>query len=281
MEIHVQNHYEKWHADQLNERMREAFGFSFERWFGMGLWRDNYEIYSVIEDGRMLSCVGVYKQPLLISGQKVDALQIGAVTTRADCRARGYSRAIMERIFEVYPDTPAFLHANDTVTGFYPRFGFRRVIESVPTLEAAIDNHIERIVLHPCDEALANALDSRGAYSGALDAMHTQSVQIFNMLENDARTILSIPALDAVVIASQQHDKLLLHDAIAKSSFPFVELAKHLPFCGVRQIEFGFTPDWLSVSPAWSPITDDDSALFVRGNLPLPDHFRIPVTSVT
>lgn len=281
MNITMMNHYEPAHGAMLNERMTEAFGFSFADWFALGQWTEQYEVYSIIDGGRILSNVGVYKTELLVRGQSIQALQIGGVATAADCRGRGYLRRIMEHIFQKYPETPAFLHANDSVTQFYPRFGFRRVWEGKPTVTVSLDNDILPIKLRLSDERISRAMAARGVYSNVLDCVGTQTVQVFHQLMDCGDDTYLLPDLDAVVIAKQRGDQLMISDVMASRRISLDALCAHLPFAGVRRIEFGFCPDWLSAEPDWARIESDDEALFVRGDLALPDKFRFPVTSLT
>ena len=84
--------------------------------------------------------VCVFKTQALWRGRPHLALSLGAVCTDPLNRGKGYARALMERVFARYPDTPMYLSANEDVLNFYPRFGFRRVHEKLPALSIAIDN---------------------------------------------------------------------------------------------------------------------------------------------
>lgn len=281
MRITMTNRYDPITGAMLNERVRQVFGFSFQDWFDKGQWTEQYEVYSIIEDGRMRACVGLYKTDLVIQGKTVRTHQIGAVTTAPDCRMQGCQCAIFEHIFTRYPDVPAFLHANDTVTRFYPRLGFRRVWEGQPMLEARIDNPVEPLKLHLGDSALERALDRRGPLSAVLDAAGTRTVQVFHQLTDYGDANYFLPELGVVVIAKQDGDTLFLADVLSEEPISFELLRGALPFQGVRRVEFGFCPDLLGVQPEWETIRGDDEALFVRGDWALPTSFRMPVTSRT
>src|SRR5690606_30122657 len=69
----------------------------------------------------------------LISGKKLKAAQIGAVSTLPEFRNKGLSRQLMNYILEAYKEKVDFffLYANDSVLDFYPKFGFRSVKENV------------------------------------------------------------------------------------------------------------------------------------------------------
>lgn len=281
MRITMQNHCEPSHSQAFNALVKATFGFDFTEWMALGQWKDNYESYSMLEDGRMLANVCVYKAPLLIRGRVVDAVQLGAVATAQDCRGKGYQRALIGHVLEKYAGVPAFLHANASVIHFYPRFGFRRVTEWLPSVSASIENSIDPVRLAPGDARVWRALERRGARSGVIDSLGYESVQVFHWVMAYGNSAYYLPGLDVVVMAGQHDDVLLLHDVVAGRPVPFEELTRHLPFAGIRRVEFGFTPDWLGVDPVWTPILDDDEALFIRGAWDLPERFRMPATSLT
>ncbi len=281
MHITIMNHHEPAYGRQLNERMLEAFGFSFEPWFERGQWTERYESCSVMDGGRMLANVGVYRMGMVLDGARHDALQVGAVATAADARGKGHQRRIFEHIFLQNPTVPAFLHANKTVTQFYPRFGFQRVWEWVPSLETRIDNDTAPVMASMDDPAFAEALRGRGPLSRTLDCADTEPVQWFHLIFDYGAHIYDLRDLDAYVLATQTDDKLFLADIISPRPVSFAALTPRLPFHGIRHVEFGFTPDLLDVTPDWTRIDSDDEALFVRGDMPLPARFRMPVTSLT
>jgi len=132
--ITMQNKNDPEYEALLNDLTQETFNFSFAPWHDLKLWNDSYESYSIIEDGRMLAGICIYKMDMLINGKFCRLHQLGTVATRAECRNQGLSRLLMEHIFNKYPQTPAMLFGNSTVLNFYPRFGFKRIYESSPSL---------------------------------------------------------------------------------------------------------------------------------------------------
>lgn len=277
----MMNHYQKEHGDRLNERMLEAFGFSFAPWFERGMWDERYESYSICEADQMLSNVCVFKNQMLVHGRELSALQFGAVATRADMRGRGLCRGIMEHILALYPDVPMFLHANPDAASMYPKFGFRRVQECVPWIRERIDNRIRPVPLPPQGPVLTRAVASRGAHSRQLDILNGETVVVFHLLMDPEWAPLHLPELNAVALCEQRGERLFIADVICDAPIEWADLRARLPFSGVREVEFGFHPDWLGISPEWTPLTLEEHPVFLRGEWELPDKFRIPVTSVT
>ena len=131
--------------DELNELIMQAFEFSFDKWHAKNVWNEDYELYSIIENGVMLANISVYKMKMIINGEKRDYLQFGSVATREEHRGKGLSKKLMEHIFSIYPDTPCFLHGGDDVAQFYPKFGFKPFTYKQPYIEYKLKNIGEMI----------------------------------------------------------------------------------------------------------------------------------------
>lgn len=288
MTITMNNKSNPTYEAMLNALVKEVFGFSFQPWFEYELWDENYESYSIIENGKMLSNVCIFKSELLVCGEKVPAMQFGAVATAKNARGRGLSRLLMEHILQLYPDRPAYLAANPSVIDFYPKFGFRQVQtymasinmnKAFPNVHAHNDKNCIKLDID--DEIVTNALQTRGAFSNLVDCTNASSIQMFHLIMQYHNSIYHLPQFNAIVIAQQTDNKLFLVDVISKNKITLDEILTRLPFAGIDTIEFGFCPDWLSVTPNWTPTDMAHDPFFIRGNWNLPEHFRFPATSET
>lgn len=94
----------------LNNLLKDIF-FDFQFWYDLDLWDYNYESYSIIENGEMVSNICVYKAQILFDGNRYDALSVGAVATKKEYRGRRYLRALMEHIIRKYDNVPMYLSA--------------------------------------------------------------------------------------------------------------------------------------------------------------------------
>ena len=157
----------------LDDLIREIFGFSFAPWFERKLWDQHYESFSIIQDNKMIANACIYKTDLLINGQTLRAHQFGAIATRKDQRGKGLSRLLIEHILSLYPDTPAFLFANPSVTDFYPRFGFCQVQTYSPCISVTLDNSPDTAIKYgPDDDFVRKMLYSKRIYSNIVDSLH-------------------------------------------------------------------------------------------------------------
>jgi len=264
-----------------DDLVEEVFHFSFQPWVERSLWDERYESYSFIENEKMLANVSIFKTDMLIKGQPVRTHQFGAVATRANERGKGLSRQLMDHVLGLYPDVPAFLGANTSVTKFYPIFGFKPVQTYRPIVNTKINNPTgEWIKCHPDDDVIQKALYRKNAYSGLLDSINTQPVKMCQMLTNPRfkEHIWYSPNRELAMIARKEKGTLYISDVISQEPIPFEALAKELPFTGVTRVEFEFNPDWLGVNPSWKPL---DEPYFIKGEWNLPEHFRFPALSET
>lgn len=263
--------------NQLNDLILDVFGFSFDAWRDKGFWNDDYESYSIIKDGAMLSNVSVYKMKLIINGVERDFLQFGAVATAEEYRGRGLSRRIMEHIFGIYPDTPAFLFGNDNVLGFYPKFGFVPVYDKKPYIECSLQGEGEMLKLDVKNQKVDYYLKERTQFSKVLDCKNKYPVNWFHLIMGHSENIYEIPELQLMMVAEQLGSTLVIYDIAAIKSVSFSELLPHLHFKGVETIEFGFNPDWLDFDYRMKNYKIEDSTMFVRGNLGVGKEFILPL----
>jgi len=260
--------------------IQEVFGFSFAPWLEEELWDQRYESYSIIENGIMLSNICVLKMEMIVQGEKINAIQMGAVATRESQRGKGLSRKLMQHILELYHSTPVFLDANASVADFYPKFGFRQIQFYAPEIEMIINNDASQAV--KCDDAeFIEAIYNRGCFSNKLDCTNTQPIQMFHAIMEYNDDIYFLPDLDVIVIAKQEGSELFIADVIAKNPVSFEELKKFLPFSNVELVEFGFNPDWLDITAEWTSIDTSKHLFFVKGDWNLPKHCIFPVMSGT
>jgi GNAT superfamily N-acetyltransferase len=282
MQITMNNHNNKVYTELFCEFIKDIFCFSFAPWLERKLWDERYESYSVIDNGRMLANICVYKTEMNVCGKPFYTLQFGGVAVRKEKRSMGLSRLLTEYILEKYNNIPVFLGANSRVTKFYPRFGFRPVQTYHPKIQAAINNsQCNAIKRGPDDITVIQAIQCRTMYSNTLDSLNTQPIQMFHLLLDYSDAIYHLPDHDTIVVAEQNGDKLFIADVIAKTPISFDTLQKELPFNGIQCVEFGFCPDWLGVDPEWEPVDMAEEPYFICGEWNLPEKFRFPIISET
>lgn len=266
---------------QINELIMHVFGFSFDRWHALNLWDDQYERYSIIENGMVIANISVSKMNMTINGRQRDFLQLGSVATREEYRGKGLSRKIMEHIIKRYPETPMFLLGNDSVVEFYPKFGFVPITYKQPYLEHKLQNDTKMIKLNVTDPKVDHYLKGRNQFSQILDCTNPYSINWFHLLYGHSDHIYEIPQLDVMLIAEQQNNTLIIHDLIAKNKVTFAQIVPHLGFDHVDVIQFGFNPDWLEMDYSMREYSMEDATPFVRGDFGVEKEFIIPELIIT
>jgi len=261
---------------QINDLMLNCLDFSFDKFHGKGVWNDDYERYSIFDNGIMAASISAYKMKMLINGEQKNFLQLGAVATREEYRGNGLSRNIMEHIFTKYPDIPAFLHGGNSVLNFYPKFGFRPFEEKQPYIEYKLDNEGDMIRLNINDPKVDMYLKERNQYSKVIDCKNQYAINWFHLIYRHPNDIYEIPQLDLMMIAKQRGNKLTIFDIVAKRNVTFKEIVPHLSFQGIDTIQFAFIPDWLGVEYSMKEYKIDDCNPFLKGSFGIKEEFMVP-----
>lgn len=113
---------------------QRTFGIAFRGWYEEGWWGERYVPYALTEGDEVLANASVNRMDFLRDGAPFSCIQIGTVMTDPAHRNRGLARRLMEAILQDYGARPIYLFASDEAVGFYPKFGFRPVVESMMTL---------------------------------------------------------------------------------------------------------------------------------------------------
>ncbi len=279
MQISFNNRNDRDYEKMLNDLLKNTF-LDFQFWYDLNLWDENYESYSFVENGKVISNICVYKTQLLFEQKKYPALSLGAVTTKKEYRGRGLSRMLMEHIIEKYDGVLMYLSTNDSVVNFYLKFGFERVFEKLPVGDFKIDNKIKTNKLKYNSPKVWDYVFKRINYSTKLDCLNTASINIFHIYWGYLKDcIYELPELDTMIVAKQKGTTLKLYGVFSLKDINFSELISVLPFCDVKRIEFGFMPDWPDVNFIMEEYETDP--LFVRGLTRNLGDFKFPELSVT
>lgn len=266
---------------ELNKLIMHTFGFSFDKWHAKNVWNDDYELYSIIENGIMLANISVYKMKMIINGENRDYLQFGSVATRKEYRGKGLSKKLMEHIFSIYPDTPCFLHGGDSVVEFYPKFGFKPIAYKQPYINCKLKNSGEMIKLNITNPKVDKYLKERTQYSKVFDCTNQYAINWFHLLYGHQNNIYEIPQLEVMIIAYQQDNKLTICDIVTSKPVSFEKIVLYLYFEGVDIIQFDFNPDWLGVDYHMKEYKNEDENPFVKGDFGLEQEYMIPRNIIT
>ena len=250
----------------FNSLAQRVFGLNFEGWYQNGFWKDNYKPYSVVEDGKVVSNVSVNRCSMRYDGGVVDLIQLGTVMTDPAYRGRGYSRTLMERILSDYAGKTEgiYLYANNSVTGFYPKFGFRerREYQYSREVAAAGERRAEPVPMAGREDwdRMVRLLRERPQNS-RLYMTGNPGLYMFYLSQFMQESVFRLPDTDSYVIAEEEDGTLMLHGVLGEDPLDRVIAA----FGGeIRRAVLCFTPK----DPAGftkQELREEDTTLFVKG----------------
>ncbi len=252
--------------DSFNELADKVFGLDFEGWYQNGFWKDAYDPYSVIEDGKVVSNISVNRCDMNYKGKIFHLIQLGTVMTDPDYRGKGYARLLMERVMEDIKDADGiYLYGNDSVVGFYPKFGFKESKEYSFSKDVTID--VERSVkeVSMADKSdwdkMVNIL-SKTAQNADVYMVNNTGLYMFYLSQFMKENTFYIQDLDTYAIAEIEDHELILHAVIGSG-----DVDKVISSFGkeIKHVQLGFTPkDTTSFTK--NEVVEEDSHFFVKGS---------------
>lgn len=260
-----------------NEAMRNSFfelakqvhGLDFSGWYQNGYWGDSYSPYSIWMDNAIVANVSVNEMAFRTEQGIKHYIQLGTVMTKPEYRNRGLIRTLMERIEEDYAGKTEdyYLFANDTVLEFYPKFGYKKVVEWQPVKKVV--NTSKAVVKKVAMETKEDWDNFAKIIEGSILNSEAQMVNniglyMFYLSQFMKNDVYSIEAEHAYVVAELENGILNLIDVFAKKQ---VDLAKIIEAFGteVTEVKLHFIP--LDMNGfTLIPIQEEDLTTFVKGD---------------
>lgn len=276
-----------WHRAFIHYVPRVFPRASFETWYELGGWDECYCAVIIADGDEIVANASVQRMRIVLDGRESTGWQLGAVGVIPAWRGKGLQRAIMPRALALAsPDDLVFLFANEDVLDFYPRYGFRRAMESVYEADANVapsPDRLRKLALSNSGDRelmlrVAAAAKPVTTVFGARDYGH---VLLWYWANYYPENFYYDDRSDTVVIIEQEPGRIRVCDVLSAGTVDLVELLAAVVTEPISRIEFGFTPEtlWPSARAA-RPYTD--SPLFVRGKFTLPAApFKYPVMAQT
>lgn len=234
-------------------------------------WESVSTPFIVVENGRVLSHVGLIELPLVLTGRRVKAGTVHAVATHADHRGKGLCRRVMEEALEHAAGRYETLVLTTEHPEYFEPFGFRRVREHAFTARCESKGRAGFRRLDTGSAAdvrlLNRLLETREAVSEVAGVVGEKAVFCFN---EGGRPLHYSEELDALICMEVVGNALALYDVVAPRVPCLADLLERLP-PGIEAAEIYFSPDKLSVrAEAREQLLDHDgpSHLMVRGPFP-------------
>lgn len=250
----------------FNRLAEKTFGLSFENWYQNGFWKDNYNPYSVIVDGEVVSNVSVNICNMSYKGKVVKLIQLGTIMTDSDYRGKGYARVLMEEVLKDYEGKVdgIYLYANDSVLDFYPKFGFKEAKEYQYVKEATITGDDKTTKVSMKDKSdfdkMVTILELR-PQNGQMYMVDNTGLYMFYLSQFMTENVYYIADCDSYVIAEVEEGELILHAIIGDGSLDEVIDAFG---ANIKKVVLCFTPKDASGFEK-NELHEEDTTFFVKG----------------
>lgn len=254
----------------FNRLAEKTFDLNFENWYQNGFWNNDYNPYSVVIDGNVVSNVSVNRIDMMWDGEKKRLIQLGTVMTSEEYRGRGLIRTLMEEIERDYSGKcdGMFLFANDSVLDLYPRFGFRKADEY--QYGKTVSNTLERSVINiPMQEkrnreAVMEAISQNKSFYG-FDMTDNIGLYMFYLSQFMEDNVYYSEKLKAYIAAQEEDGELFLYAVFAANPISLDDVISAFGE-SVRKVKLGFVPDNKKQYEC-NPLKEEDTTLFVKGEI--------------
>ena len=261
----------------LNQLAGQTFGLDFEPWYQKGYWTDNYIPYSILDGENVVANVSVNPMKFKYGEEEWDLLQLGTVMTAEAYRRKGLIRRLMEEIDKDYGDTVqgSFLYANQTVTEFYPQFGYRKLEEYEYFREISTSHEMRKLSqaqevaaqkVRLQEEENRNRLETAIQNSQPQSRLWQQDNLALTMFYVDgflSDQVYEIKSQNAFAIAEIQDKTLYLQGVFAPQKVDMEEIIAAFG-TEIQRTVLGFVP-WDTAGYQVKKMDSEEDTLFVKG----------------
>lgn len=249
----------------FNELTEKTFGFNFIKWQANNFWTEQYIPYSLVDEDKIIANVSVNLMDFMLDGVKKYYIQLGTVMTDADYRGQGLCRYLIELVIKEYQDKVdgIYLFGNDSVTHFYPKFGFveSKEYQYSKTIGSTSKKEVEQI-----DMSIQSSRDhflNIVKNSTINDRFTTNNWGLIAFYLLFGQSVYYLAKEDAYILADIEKEKIFIHQIIATHE---VDLEVIIDAFGseIQEVKLGFTPFDLSDYEV-NEVGEEDCTLFILG----------------
>lgn len=245
---------------------QSTFGISFEAWHAAGWWGGRYIPYALADGDAVVANVSVNRMDFLWQGRRRRYIQLGTVMTARDRRGQGLARRLLTEVLRDWQGRcdGIYLFANQTVLGFYPRFGFERAAEYQYSLPLAPGPGGARLLDTDIPQGRAELLRcyQLGNPFARLGWAENPGLLMFYCGGPLRGCVYALPALGAVAVADTSGPELLCYDVFGGQGHTLAQVLAALAQPHTQSAVLGFTPRD-SEGGVPGPAGGDDDALFI------------------
>jgi len=258
----------------FNELTRKTFGFDFALWHARGGWGEDYVPHALVDGGRIVANVSVNRMRFQTENGMKNYIQLGTVMTDPEYRMQGLGRALMECVLARYAAGAdgIYLFANDSVLNYYPRFGFRPMMEYETVIPAGAAAEARPYALERVDLEEPSARErfdaalkelEQGQENDALFMSANRGLYQFWLDGEYADCIYFIPERSAYAVVATQGERAQVLQVFGRERVDLLSLVRGLG-AQAKETALGYTPirrDGFAVQP----VHEEDCTLFVLG----------------
>lgn len=262
---------------QKNETMRKSLdrlsqatfgGLSFERFYHLGFWTDNIIPYTLFREGNAVSNLFVSIMDVRHNGKAKRYVQLGTVMTDKAYRNRGLSRFLIEMAIDEWQNKSdaIFLFANDSVTDFYPKFGFVKEHEYDYSISVTAQTYKMRKLDmgNPSDrDFLMQKVKGGNPFTSFAVGSYEYAMFHCTMFYTDC--VFYSEDFDAIVVCKEENSFLTCYDIFCDAKNNLRRILSAVATAQNQRVILGFTPvDIQGFDVAVSE--EEDTTLFVLNN---------------
>ncbi len=224
----------------------QIFELDFEAWYESGHWTDSYIPYALVDGEKVVTSASVNIIDTIWEGSSKRYIQVGTVMTDVEYRGQGLSREIITEIINDWQDKceAIYLYANDTVTNFYPKFGFKKEHEYQYVMSVSpVAGDFVKLNLDEKDdiELLKSYYLKSNPYS-ALSMIDNFGLVMFYCNDYLRNWVYYSKKYDSVVVAKQKADVITIYDIYSDKENSLSAIVNELSNENIKQAIIGFTP---------------------------------------
>lgn len=251
----------------FHELTEKVYGFNLENWYLQGFWGDSYIPHSLLDGDKIVANVSTNVMNFELDGRKKQYIQIGTVMTDPNYCGQGLSRFLMQKVLDQYKDNNdgLYLFANDSVLGFYPKFGFKKCSEYRYCKQIDSINYEKNIVhIDLTNDAEWNKFYDTVRNSVSNDRFYVYNPGLMAFWTRESEVIYYQSDEDAYVLAEINGNQLFIQQIIADHKVSLNSMIKSFGK-EVKQVILGFTP-YESDGFAVQEYHEENSTLFIMGD---------------
>ncbi|MGE7881464.1 GNAT family N-acetyltransferase [Bacillus sp. NPDC094077] len=261
--------------EQLFPLFEEVFGIESQTlrdFLEKGYWDYTYKALSVLQDDKAIANVAAFSLPLLINGEKINAVGIQSVMTHPDFRRKGLMTQLMSKMIEeIDKQCECTLLFTEHVE-LYTSFGFKVVQEHLMTIpydkKYNKDSLLRKLdfYLEEDRQLIDETIDNSQRLSNMFSTLNYRSSFYLNMYDLKWNEKLYYSKnLDAIIIYEVENKQLKLYGVFAPILPVLDELCKEISE-EFMEIEFYFSPDQLGIEDVQFTEFQSSKYLMVRSN---------------